>query len=149
MLVVDAISETVDKLALRLDDDVDGGDCALVEGCPARLNSLDTVSAGCTMAASVDPAAADSAVRVADVNRAWLSALVVRTLLAELLVDTTLGSNGVVVNSAEEVAARDEVTGLAADDGIIDEEDIVTMVEVWASGGIEGVSVLLRNRAAL
>lgn len=101
------------------------------------------------MAASVDPAAADSAVRVADVNRAWLSALVVRTLLVELLVDTTLGGDGVVVNSAEEVAARNEVSELVANDGIIDEEDIVTMVEVWTSAGIEGVSVLLRNRAAL
>lgn len=71
MLVVDEISEIVDKLALRLVDDVDGDDCALVDGFPAMLNSLDTVSAGCTMAASVDPAGLDSAVgRVAKDNRA-------------------------------------------------------------------------------
>lgn len=71
MLVVDEISEIVDWLALRLVDELDGDDCALVEGFPARLNSLDAVSAGCTVAASVDPAAVDSAVgRVAKVNRA-------------------------------------------------------------------------------
>lgn len=142
MLVVDEISEVVDKLALRLGDDVDGDDCALVEGFPAaRLNSLDTVSAGCTLAVSVDPAAVGSAVgRVADVNRAWLS---------ELLLDTKLGVNGFAVDSAEEVAARDEVSGLAANESIIDEEDIVTVVEVWISAGIADVSVLLRNRAAL
>lgn len=151
MLVVDEISEVVDKLALRLGDDVDGDDCAIVEGFPAaRLNSLDTVSAGCTLAVSVDPAAVGSAVgRVADVNRAWLSALAVGILAAELLLDTKLGVNDFAVDSAEEVAARDEVSGLAANESIIDEEDIVTVVEVWISAGIADVSVLLRNRAAL
>ena len=154
-------SETADKLALNVGDDVDDNDCALVEDCrsfeglPARLNNLDKVSAGCTTAASVlvgiaslpasecfDPAAADRAVgRVADVVRTWLSALVVKASVAEVLLDATSGVNAVAAGAVEEVGAASEVSGLAAVEGVTDEEDIGTMVEVWRSAGIEGMSV--------
>lgn len=88
MLVVNEIWELADKLPLKLGDDVDVSDCASVEGCrlleglPATLKNLDTVSAGCATAASVpvgvtslsapdisDPAAVGKVVgRVADIS---------------------------------------------------------------------------------
>lgn len=73
----------------------------------------------------------------------------VGTLVAELLLDITLGVNGVAADCAMEVTARDEVSELAANEGTSDEEDTVTVVEVWTLAAVEDVSVLLRNRAAL
>ena len=161
LLAVEETSGTADKLALNVGDDVDENDCALVEDCrsvegfPARLNNLDKVSAGCTTAASVlggiaslaasecfDPAAADKAVgRFADVVRTWLSALVVKASVVGLLLDATSGVNGVAAGAVGEVGAASEFSGLAAVEGVIDEENIGTMVEGWRSAGIEVMSV--------
>ena len=151
VLVVDGMSDIVDKLVLDGDDNVDENDCALVEACrsfegfPARLNMVDKVSAGCATAASElfgvaslpasessDPAAVDTVVGgVDDVISTWPSALVARTFAAGLLVDTTSGVNGVAVGNGEEVAANTEVSRLAVIEGIIDEEDIGRVVKVW------------------
>ena len=167
MLVVDEIWEFADKLPLKLGDDVDASDCASVEGCrsleglPATLNNLDTVSAGCTTATSVpvgvtslsapdisDPAVVGKVVgRVADISRPWLDALVVGRSVAELLLDTTIGVNDVAVGAVEEVVEK-ETSELAATEDINDKEDVGMVVEVWLSAAIESISVLLRNRAA-
>ena len=151
VLVVDGMPDIVDKLMLDGDDNVDENDCALAEICrsfegfPARSNILDKVSAGCTTAASVlvgvaslpasessDPAAVDSVIGgFDDVISTWPSAFVARTFAAGLLLESTSGVNGVAVGTVEEVATRAEVSGLAAIEGIIDEEDIGRVVEVW------------------
>ena len=58
MLSVDCVSDTVEVLVPRLRDGVDENDAASVEGCRSigrletRLNNLENVSTGCTVAAS-------------------------------------------------------------------------------------------------
>lgn len=133
-------------------------DCRSLGGFPPMLNNLDKVSAGCTAAASwvwlfnfppstsadvlteVAPLptseCSDGLVvdevdgRVADVDRTWLSASTVRASVVGLLLDATLGVNGVAIDFVEEVTTKAEVSGLAAIEGTIDEEDIGIGVEV-------------------
>ncbi len=169
MSVVTGTSETVDKLALGSGDDADENVWALVEGCnpfwgvPARLNNLENVSVGCTTAASVlaevaplpvsdcfvTAATAIAVGTSADVDRTMLSVLPARTSAVGLLLDASSGVDGVAVGIIEEVAATIEVGAPPAIEGIIDEEDIGTGVELWMSARFEAISVVLRNRAAL
>lgn len=72
-----------------------------------------------------------------------------RASVAGLLLDTSSSVDGLAAGIVEEVATKAEVSGLAAIKGIIDEEVIGVVVEVWMSSRIEGVSVWLRNRATL
>ena len=168
MLVADEISEIADIFPLKLGDDVDESDCASVEGCssleglPAALNNIDAVSAGCTTVAPVlvgvfslpafefsDPASVDKILgRVTDIDGPWLDALVVGRSAAVLLLDTTLGVNGVAVGAVEEAVEEKETSELGAMEGINDKEGVGMVVEVWLSAGFEDISVLLRNRAA-
>ena len=161
ILVVDEIVGVADELPLKLGDDVDESDCTSVEGCrsleglPATLNNPDAVSAGCTTAASkpvgvtslsapdiLDPAAVEKVVgRVADISRPWLDVLVVGRSVVGLLLDTTLGVNGVAVGAVEEVVEEMETSELAAMEGIKDREDVGVVIEVWLSAGVEGISV--------
>ena len=161
MLVADEVSEIADKLPLGLGDDVGESDCASVEdrrsleGLPATLKNIEPVSAGCTTVASVpvgvtslsapdilDPAAVDKVVgRVAGISRLWLDALVVGRFVAGLLLDTTLGVNGVAAAAVEEVVEEKETSELTAMEGINNKEDVGMVVEVWPSAGVEGISV--------
>lgn len=63
------------------------------------------------------------------------------------LLDITSGINGFVAGVVEEVVTKADVSGLAAIEGVIDEEDIGVGVEIWMSAGTAGISVWLRNRA--
>lgn len=87
--------------------------------------------------------------RVVDVDRNLIGVLTVRASAAGVLLDATSGFNGVAAGIVEEVAAIAEVSGLAAIKGVVDEEDIVTGVEIWMATGMEGISVWFRNRATL
>ena len=51
--------------------------------------------------------------------------------VAGLLLDTTLGVNGVAVGAVEGVVEEKESSELAATEGINDREDVGVMVEVW------------------
>ena len=73
--------------------------------------------------------------------------LTVRVLAADLLLDASLGANGVATGIMEELEAVLEVSVLAAFEGMTRVEVIGIDVKVWMSSGIEGVSVWLRNRA--
>ena len=96
-----------------------------------------------------DPAAVDKVVdRVADSSRPWLDALVVGRSVAGLLLYTTLGVNDVAVGAVVEIVEEKETSELVATEDINDNEDVDMVVEVWLSAGVEGISVLLRNRAA-
>lgn len=53
-----------------------------------------------------------------------------RASVVGLLLDATLGVNGVAIDFVEEVTTKAEVSGLAAIEGTIDEEDIGIGVEV-------------------
>ena len=141
---------------------MDESDCAPVEGCrsleeglPATLNNPDADSSGCTTAASVlvgdtslsapdilDPAAVDNVVGdVAEISRPWLDALVVERSVAGLLLDISLGANGVAVGAVEEVVEDKETSEVAAMEGINDKEDVGMVVEVWLSTRVEGICV--------
>ena len=61
--------------------------------------------------------------------------------VAGLLLNTTLGVNGVAVGAVEEVVEEKETSELAAIEGINDREDVGVVVEVWLSAGVEGISV--------
>ena len=73
--------------------------------------------------------------------------LTVRVLAAELLLDASLGVNGIATGIIEELKAIFEVSGLAAIEGMTGVEGVGMGVKVWISAEIEGVSVWLRNRA--
>ena len=162
-----SLSEGVDESDGAL---VEG--CGMVERFPPMLNNRDKVSAGCTTAASfvslliipLETSAdvlirsaplpvsecSDTAVvgrvdgRVTEVDRTMLIA---RTFVAGLMLDATSGVAGIAAGIVEEVAAKAEVPGLVAIDGSTDEEDIGMDVDIMMSAGIEGISVLLKNRA--
>ena len=68
--------------------------------------------------------------------------------VAGLLLDTTLGVNGIAIGAVEDVVEEKETSEVAAMEGINDKEDFGMVVEVWLSAGVEGICVLLRNRAA-
>lgn len=87
--------------------------------------------------------------RVADIDRIWLDVLTARAFAAGLLLDATSGVNSFAASTVEEVAKSADFSGLAAIEGVIDEEDMITGVKVWISAGIEVDSVWLRNRATL
>ena len=164
MLVVDGTSKIVDKLAVSSGDDVDESEGVLIEGCrsfvavPARLNNLEKVSVACTTAASAlarfvplpvpdcsDPVTVDRVVvRATGVERLWLDVLIEKTTV---LLAAKSSVSGVAVIT-EDVAAKIDVCGLAAIEGV-GKEDIGMSVEGWMSARFEAISVWLRKRAAL
>ncbi len=75
--------------------------------------------------------------------------LTVKASAVGVLLDATAGVNGVAAGIAEEVAAMAEVSGVAAINGIADEDEIGRGVESWMATGIEDISVWFRNRATL
>lgn len=73
--------------------------------------------------------------------------LTVRGLAADLMIDVSLGVNGIATGIREELEAILEVSGLAAIEGMTSVEGVGIGVKVWMSAGVEGISVWLRNRA--
>ena len=158
-MAIDEISVTTGEIILDPDDDVDEDDwasietCRLFEGFPARLNSLDKVSVGCTMVApalteiaalptcecSARASAGTIVERGIDDDNSWVTVLLVRSPAGEVALDATSDVGGVTVGMVEEVVAKMVTSELVTIEGII--EDIDEGVKVWTSAGIEAVSV--------